>query len=643
MRWLFRLIGIVVLLAVVLVAGLLMLPGDKIAKVALDQIEAQTGRAVTLKGETRLSYYPVLGARTGALEIANADWSHTGPLLTAEGLKVGVDLTALLAGDIKITGLELLSPAVLLERHSDGRANWEIGVDGIAPSGQAFTGSSNALALSLDRALIAGGSLRYLDHGTGTDLLVEDLALDLSWPVYRGKAGFALSARPAGMEEIAVQGEVADLAALIEGQVTKVTATASLPETVAQFSGLVGLPSQLQANVSFSTTNSAVAFAALGIPDVQLPQGLGQVAQVSGNVTVTDGTQLSLREASLRLDQNSFTWAADLDLSGPRPNLTARFSGGALDFSQLGGGETTAGEGSVLQDGWSKAPIDASALALLNEQVSLTAPSLKLPGLNFDRLELRADLDRSRLVVALKELSGYGGGFAGQVVANNRSGLSVGGDVRATGVDMQSLLGDLIGVTRFTGQADAHVAYLGVGQSLHQIMHSLSGDGALNMGRGTIEGIDLDSLMRQGLVTGGTTVFDSLTATFTMQNGDLNNPDLLLQLPVVNATGMGRVGLGNMDIDYLFTPQIGSLENQGGLAIPVRIKGPWAAPKVWPDLEKAIDLNLKEEKAKAKAELENKVSKELGLDQQDGESLEDAAKRKLEEEVLKGLGNLFKN
>ena len=208
---------------------------------------------------------------------------------------------------------------------------------------------------------------------------------------------------------------------------------------------------------------------------------------------------------------------------------------------------------------------------------------------------------------------------------------------------MHSLLGDLIGVTRFTGRADARVAYLGVGQSLHQIMQSLSGDGALNMGRGTIEGIDLDSLMRQGLATGGTTVFDSLTASFTMENGDLNNPDLLLQLPVVSATGAGRVGLGKMDIDYLFTPQIGSLENQGGLAIPVRIKGPWAAPKVWPDLEKAIDLNLKEEKAKAKAELENKVSKELGLDQQEGESLEDAAKRKLEEEVLKGLGNLFKN
>lgn len=645
MRWLLRVVVMLGLLAVLAVAGLLLLPGERIARVALDQIEAQTGRQVRLNGEVKLSYYPILGARTGAVEIANADWSQAGPLLRAEALKIGVDLAALLQGDIKITGLELLSPQILMERHADGRANWEIGVDGVSPSGQSapVAGADNALALSLDRALISGGQLRYLDHAAGSDMTFRDISLDLSWPVYRGAADFALSLRPDGAGAVSLTGDVSDLAALIEGQITDVAATAQLGGSKTSFTGQVGIPLQVQGRIALDSPDTSAALAAAGLPGIALPQGLGRAAGLSAEVTLTEALQLSLREMQLTLDQHQINGGLDLDLAQPRPYLTARLTASALDLNGLSSGDTgAAATGTPVQAGWSKAPIDVSALHLLNADISLTAPSLSVAGLNLQTLDVRATLDRSRLVVKLNELQGYGGGFAGQVVANNRNGLSVGGDVQASGVEMKTLLGDLVGVTRFTGQAEARIAYLGVGESLHQIMTSLSGDGHIHMGRGTIEGIDLDSLMRQGLATGGTTVFDQLSASFTMENGDLQNPDLLLQLPVVTATGKGRVGLGKQDIDYLFTPQLGSLESQGGLAIPVRIKGPWAAPKVWPDLEKAVDLNLKEEKAKAKAELENKVKKELGIKQEEGESLEDAAKRTLEDELLKGLGKLLR-
>jgi AsmA protein len=649
MRWLVRVVVVLALLVVVALASLLLLPGERIARVALDQIEAQTGRKVTLSGEVQLSYYPILGARTGAVEIANADWSDNGPLLRAEALKIGVDLAALIAGDIKITGLEVLSPTVLMERHADGRANWEIGVDGVSASGQGTPAqtSDNALALSLDRALVNDGQLRYLDHATGSDLTISDLSLDLSWPVYRGAAGFALTARPAGMQVISVSGDIADLAALIEGGVTNLNATAELSGATAAFDGVLGVPAQAQGSIALKTEDTSATWAALGVNGVVLPRGVGRQVTLAGNVTLTQAMQLSLRDMVLQLDQNRINGALDVDLAQTRPFVTARLQGGPLDLTGLADGTGSGDDKSAASsDGWSKAAIDASALGLVNADLTLKAPSIALPNLSFQALDLRAGIDRSRAVVTLNALQGYGGNFAGQVVANNRNGLSVGGDLSVSGVEMQSLLGDLVGVTRFTGAADARLSYLGVGQSVHQIMNSLSGEGAINMGRGTIEGVDLDSLMRQGLATGGTTVFDRLSASFTMKDGDLNNPDLLLELPLITARGEGRVGLGKRDIDYLFTPQLGSLEDQGGLAIPVRIKGPWSSPKVWPDLERAVDLNLQEEKkkaeAKAKAKLEDKVKKELGITQEEGQSLEDAAKQKLEDEILKGLGGLFK-
>ena len=641
MKWLVRILGLLILIAAVFVAGVLMLPGDRIAQVAVDQLRAQTGREVVLRGKTKVSYYPVLGVSTGALEIANVDWSEAGPFMVADSLKVGVDLMSLIDGEVRITGLEAVNPSLLLEKAKDGRVNWKTGVEGVAPSGRP-SGASNALALSLDRALISGGRLRYLDHASGSDLRVDDVALDMRWPEYRGGATFALSGRMQGASRLTVSGEVSDLAALIEGEETQGKIEARADGGSVDFQGRIGGPAQLLVGALKADLPDTGAFlAALGAGGVDLPRGLGRKTTAGAELTLTEQMALSLRGLRLSLDQNALSGDVEVDLAQPVPQVTAALSAGILDFSGLteGGAAGTGGAGT---EGWSKAAIDASALGLFNGKVSLAAQGLRMAGLNFGKTRLSATVDRSRAVVALNRLAGYSGMVTGRFVANNRKGLSVGGSLTANGVEMETLLRDLAGITRFAGQADANVEFLGAGNSVHAIMNSLSGKGGVAMGRGTIKGIDLDSLMRKGLATGGTTVFDSLTASFTMENGNLYNKDLLLKLPVISATGSGRVGLGAQDIDYLFTPKTASAEVEGGLVIPVRIRGPWSGPRIWPDMDKAIDLNLKEEKEAAKKKVEEKVKEELGLETKEGESLEDAAKKKLEKEVLKGLEGLLK-
>lgn len=638
MKWLLRILGVLILIVLVFVVGLLMLPGDRIAQVAVDQLRAQTGREVVLKGDTTISFYPVLGVSTGALEVANADWSKSGPFMVADGLKVGVDLVSLIGGEVKITGLEAVNPELLLEKASDGRANWEIGVDGVAPSGQP-SGAGNALALSLDRALISGGRLRYLDHQAGTEFRVDDLSVDLTWPEYRGGATFNISARPQGASRLTIKGDVADLAALIEGELTEGSIKADADGGNVSFDGHLSMPAQLAGALKVNLSNTAAFLASFGVSGVDLPQGLGRKVSAAADLALTRQKQLSLRDLRLTLDQNTLNGDVDVDLAQAVPQVTAKLSAGTLDFS---GGSEAAGSGGAGAEGWSKSEIDASGLGLFNGQMSLAAAGLRVAGLSFGATSVSATVENSRAVVALNQMSGYSGMVTGQVVANNRNGLSVGGAVNASGVELQTLLTDLAGISRFTGQADANVDLLGAGNSVHAIMNSLSGKGAISTGRGTIKGIDLDSLMRQGLATGGTTVFDSLTATFNVDKGNLYNEDLLLKLPVISATGEGRVGLGARDIDYLFTPKTGGAEVEGGIVIPVRISGPWSDPKIRPDMEKAIDLNLKEEKEAAKKKVEDKVKEKLGLEPDAEKSLEDSAKEKLEGEVLKGLEKLFK-
>ena len=234
--------------------------------------------------------------------------------------------------------------------------------------------------------------------------------------------------------------------------------------------------------------------------------------------------------------------------------------------------------------------------------------------------------------------------MSGEFVINNRSGLSVGGKMFARSLAMQDLLQDAAGIDRLTGQADAEMSFLGSGGSVDAIMKSLSGDGAIKFGKGTIIGIDLDRLMRSGAVGGGTTVFDSLGATWRIAGGVLQNDDLLLSLANYEARGAGQVGLGNQTIDYTFTP-VALRANEGtGIAIPVRIRGPWAAPSILPDLEAAIDLNFEKEveqvKEQAREAVRNKVAEELNITDE-GQDLEDAAKQKIEEEIGRGLRSLF--
>ncbi|MEE4345164.1 MAG: AsmA family protein, partial [Paracoccaceae bacterium] len=275
MGWLFRILGALVVMVVVCAIALLMLPGDRIANVAVDQIKAQTGREVILRGQTTVSYYPVLGVSTGAVEIANAAWSDAGPMLVADSLKLGVDLMSLIGGDVKITGLELVNPQVLLEIGRDGRPNWQLGVDGVAPSGQP-SGVSTALALSLDRALITGGQVRFVEHRSGAQQRVDDLSVDLRWPQYRGAAQITLAARPQGAGLIDIAGEIGNLAALIEGEATTTRLEAKADGGTARYEGGLAMPLDLDGRLAVTLSDTGAFLAALGLPRIELPPGLGR-------------------------------------------------------------------------------------------------------------------------------------------------------------------------------------------------------------------------------------------------------------------------------------------------------------------------------------------------------------------------------
>ncbi|WP_120500644.1 AsmA family protein [Roseovarius sp. EL26] len=655
MRLVVRLIGILVFVVIVALVSLLLLPGDRIARIAADQISGATGRNVTLSGETKVSFFPVLGVSTGAVTVANADWSDGPPMFQADSLKIGVTVSALWGGDIKITGLEATRPQINLERAKDGRVNWELGVEGVAPSGQSGGGAESAesapLALTLDRALISNASLSYTDHATGEVIKMDRMDFDFRWPDYDGIATFEAAFHPQG-KAVEVQGNLAKVGDFLAGDISNLDFTVTAPGGSISFAGRASTAPQLSGQLSADLNNTSDFLQSLSGTGADIPRGLGQSLALQTGLTVTQDKRIALRETSLTLDENQLTGAADLNLSGVKPNINMQLRAGALDLTGLSAGDEVAssdsggsGGSAETPSGWSKQPIDVGALGLMEGEFALVADSVDLGDFKLGRTRTKIALTRSRLVFDLRELQAYDGSITGEFVMNNRSGLSVGGKMNVTGLNLETFLSDAIDVSRFSGTAKGNINFLGSGASLHAIMNSLSGSGAFSTGRGVISGFDLDKLMRSGNATGGTTVFDSMSASFNINNGNLQNNDLLMNLPLAKAVGKGRIGLGAQDIDYLFTPTLLEGETRRGFAIPVKIRGPWANPRITPDLEKAIDLNFKKEKkelkSKAEKEINRALEKELGVKVEEGQSAEDAIKKEIEKEIGKELLKLF--
>ncbi|WP_147108040.1 AsmA family protein [Tateyamaria sp. syn59] len=657
MKWIIRLIGFVLVLSLVAIGSIFLLPADRIGAIAADQIRKATGRDVTIIGVS-MTLWPVLGVRADGLEVGNADWSEQGPMLTAENAAIGVDMMAYIRDrEIRITNVEATRPTIRLESRADGRASWIFtdasGAAQIEAETPAPSTDSAPQALSIQKLEVTDATLIY--DAEGADLVsYSGVDLTLDWPERLGPATIAATLRPAGTE-VQVDATIGGFAGFITGQVQPLNATVDAGGGRVTLDGRASTAGDVAGALGVSLPSTDAFMSALGLSPPGLPPKLGRAVEMSTQLTLTSDRRLSLRDLRADLEGNALSGAADISLNGT-PVVNAQFNAGALDLrgatgSAASGGGSATGGGSApapTGSGWPKDPIDASGLAAFNGEIALTASSIDLGQFKLGQTRTLLRNDRSRMVFELREVAAYGGTLVGEFVVNNRSGLSVGGNMNMRGLSLQPFLRDAADLEMLTGAANMDLRFLGVGQSVDAIMRSLSGNGSFNVARGTIEGIDLDGLLKFGRGNGRTTVFDAMSASYRMENGNLFNDDLLVVLRSFEARGNGRIGLGQQDIDYLFTPTALKGEDGPDLAIPVRIRGPWADPKILPDLDAAIDLRLDEKleaekealKAKAEQQVREKVAEELGVTDQ-GQSLGDAAKQKLEDEVKKGLRGLF--
>jgi AsmA protein len=93
-----------------------------------------------------------------------------------------------------------------------------------------------------------------------------------------------------------------------------------------------------------------------------------------------------------------------------------------------------------------------------------------------------------------------------------------------------------------------------------------------------------------------TTDLTQLSASFRVEQGQATTNDLTLAGPLVRMTGAGTVDLPAKTLAFRVEPKLvmttegqGSAANPVGLGIPVAIEGPWAEPRIYPDVAGMLD------------------------------------------------------
>jgi AsmA protein len=202
------------------------------------------------------------------------------------------------------------------------------------------------------------------------------------------------------------------------------------------------------------------------------------------------------------------------------------------------------------------------------------------------------------LAAALNSVQLYEGQGSGKLTLDaGKPKPSFTGTFALDGVSTQPLLVAAAGFDLLAGRAELGFEFNGAGSSVEEIKHSLGGTGSIDIEDGSIQGINLTELieslgagsmpnLNQG--PGAKTDFSVLGGTFTMASGVAETHDLEMTSELLEVKARGTVDVVTGTLDFLTQPEIkaGKRGNNklAGLSIPVRIEGPFAQPRIRPEI-----------------------------------------------------------
>ena len=615
-KWIFGLLAAVVGIpvAAAIAVAVLVNPNDykpELESLVLDN----TGRVLELKGDIGLSFFPWLGFEVAGVSLANKAGFSDEPMLTVKRAEARLKLLPLFTGSIEIGKILLDSPSVVAGIDSDGSMSWSDLAGETATAAEAEPADEEAGALpsfGLASFEVSDASLKWIDKPAKSTTIIKPFDVSVG-QVSSGKAF------PISLTANVVQGSGAEQMTVA----LELTAKALMDDE--------------QLRLSDVDINSTVEMAGLKPIDVALAAEM---------VAKLDGSHVAL--TSLKGEINSLKLTGDLSAANltARPNITMNLAMETINTDDFlleaeaseSGNAVTAEQSAAATAELNKTPVDVAALKDLDMLANITAEKLIASGLQASNMKLTAVLKNGLLNVKPLSLDLYEGTFSANASVNaNARPAKFSWQHQLTAVNAEPMQVDVMEKAYVSGSAEMLTQITTQGAIVGALRKALQGKGSLAFHDGAIKGVNISGLLRKAIakfkneplpeseVEVADTDFSSATASFTIVNGLMNNPDLLVQSPLIRITGQGDVNLVDETVDYRARPMIvASLEGQGGrsldeldgIPIPVRCTGPMAAPKCRTDIAAAVKekakmaLDVEKDKARAKLDAEKDEAKE---------------------------------
>ena len=542
--------AVIAIVALPLVIGI---PSGFMTSAIQARVERETGYRLTISGATRIGVWPSLNVTLNDIALQNPkDRNSSDDRLTVDRVEADVTLESLWSGRPHITELAIVRPVahVPLLRQRNPQA---------APSAKPATssGEDDANAPVIDHVTVSDGAIEFSNPRDRVDRRIE---------------GINAEAVIGGDRKIKVTGSVHASEHPLKFGIKATMPTPPLARQNIPVDLVLDMPGVLQSPLS-------------GRAEVRL----------NGSIVMINGLTGTLGDGAFN------GWASVDIASKPLVKLD-------LDFQRLDVAVSAAAAASPAQPSqpWSNAPIDLKGLNYVDAQIRISAAALNIGEAQFAPAAIDATLGGGVLKANISNLGAYGGQANGDLVVDVSAGdptFTLRSDL--VGVRALPLLKSAADFDKLDGKLQAKIAVRSSGASPRAIMSNLGGTVFANFADGAIRGLNVAQMIRSltsGTLSGWqeakeqTTDLTQLAASFRIEKGQATTSDLNLVGPLVRMTGAGTVDLAAKSLAFRVEPKlVMTTEGQGragdpvGLGIPVVIDGPWAEPRIYPDMAGILD------------------------------------------------------
>ncbi|WP_274426328.1 AsmA family protein [Chelativorans sp. YIM 93263] len=579
--------GALLILTVLVVVGLPWLASTQIVRDRIaQQMSAWSGYRVELDQTAEIQVWPTFRAVLKGVTLSDWDRENPYPVLQTERMEIDLSALAALRGKIIFTEMELTRPVLRLTEQDETLGlptphSWGRLARSVATARAVVEASpSEPDTTALPRHKLGKIIFRHGRVVTGTDENQQEIITSLTgtfnWPALN---------RPASLTAEGIwRGESASLS------------VSSSQPLILFGGGNAPLELALEAAPASASYNGSASFSAEGFVDGQLSLsspaldrlsewiGLGRVpitrigpARIAAHLSGSS-SRLKLEDATLALDNSTGTGLLDISLTGGRPSLVGTLAFDTLDLKSL-------------VDTFN--PLPSTRPSPIPQEfdydLRFSAETADFGQIRLSNIAAATRTKNGLTTFDISDATVFGGNFQ-LGMRTEQTSRRAAMEIRMQGEGIQmGQLADTLERQRLIPRAPANfsVVLTGTGDDMESAMKTVNGNVSLDIGAGSIPGLDLDAFLRlaeegdffpMAALGEGSLTFERANVKATLQDGvaDIQSAEA--------ASGDHRISLnGLVSLTSRGLALYGTLadaENGSQVDTPLTffIGGSWAAP-----------------------------------------------------------------